>query len=400
MTAVDINNSVGVSIVMPCLNEAQTLKPCVEQAREALEMIAERYRLSGEVLVADNGSTDGSQEIARAAGARVVDVSERGYGAALLGGFAAAKGRYFVMGDSDQSYDFRDAVPMIGKLIDGADVCMGSRFKGEIKPGAMPWKNRYIGNPALSGILRLIYRTPISDSHCGLRALTADAFKDLKLSSTGMEFASEMVLKSSIKGLRIDEVPVTLHPDGRSRPPHLSPWRDGLRHLFYMLMLSPTWLFIGPAALLFVMGSLLFTLLIGNPDLELVRIGNFGFGDHWAIVAAACCILGHQAFIFGMVTMRVGLRNGYFQATSRTASLLRVSSLHAWLNLGLVTMLIGLIWAGIIATGWIQSDFGELDALRPLLATASLIVIGVQTCFAGFLLSVVSGNRINHGLAK
>lgn len=208
---------VSVSIVMPCLNEAATVGQCVVRARAALDQIFEKYRLHGEIIIADNGSTDGSQDIAVRAGAVVVDVDEKGYGAALLGGFRAAKGQYLVMGDSDCSYDFIEAVPMIEKLIAGADMCMGSRFKGEIREGAMPWKNKFIGNPALSGILRLLARTDVSDAHCGLRALTRDAFEEMRLTSTGMEFASEMVMRAAIMKMKIDEVPVTLSPDGRGR---------------------------------------------------------------------------------------------------------------------------------------------------------------------------------------
>ena len=200
-------NPISVAFVLPCLNEARTIEWCIERASQALELINQRFGLSGEVIVADNGSTDGSQELAERAGARVVAVSEKGYGAALLGGFDAAKADYLIMGDSDCSYDFVEAIPMVEKLLEGADVCMGSRFDGEIKPGAMPWKNRYIGNPALSSILRFLFNTNIRDAHCGIRALTRDAYDRLKLSSTGMEFASEMVLKSVLLKLKLSEIP-------------------------------------------------------------------------------------------------------------------------------------------------------------------------------------------------
>jgi len=226
----------GVSIVMPCLNERRSLGHCISVARAALDLIAARYRLSGEILVADNGSTDGSQEFARSLGARVVVVTRLGYGAALRGGFEAAHGRYLIMGDADGSYDFREAVPMVEALMNGADICMGSRFQGSIKPGAMPWKNRYIGNPILTGILNLLFRSGVDDAHCGLRALTKPCFERLRLEGAGMEFASEMIIKASLLDERIEAVPVTLWPDQRDRPPHLRPWRDGWRHLRYLLM--------------------------------------------------------------------------------------------------------------------------------------------------------------------
>src|SRR5919199_4952365 len=236
-----------VSIVMPCLDEREGLAHCIARAYEALEALAVRRGLTGEIIVADNGSTDGSQALARRLGARVVPIARRGYGAALRGGFEAARGRYLVMGDADGSYDFMDAVGMVEALTQGADLCIGSRFKGGIAPGAMPWKNRYIGNPILTGVLNLLFGAHIDDAHCGLRALTKACFGRLRLEGSGMEFASEMIIKATLLGERIVEVPATLARDLRGRPPHLRPWRDGWRHLRYILMLSPHWLFGAPA---------------------------------------------------------------------------------------------------------------------------------------------------------
>jgi len=289
---------VDVSIVIPCLNEAQSLEHCISNARTALFAIHARYDLEGEIIIADNGSDDGSQAIARASGARVVDVPKRGYGAALIGGFSDAKGRYLVMGDADGSYNFLDCVPMIGQLQAGADLCMGSRFAGGIKPGAMPWKNRYIGNPLLTAILNLFFRSGIEDAHCGIRALTADAFKQLQLNSDGMEFASEMVVKASLKRLRIAEVPATLRPDLRDRPPHLRPWRDGWRHLRYMVMLSPTWTFGVPAALGMGIGALV---LVAALISHLVGTGQSSpFGTSWIIVAGFSITCGHFAALMAI----------------------------------------------------------------------------------------------------
>ncbi|MEM7752540.1 MAG: glycosyltransferase family 2 protein [Pseudomonadota bacterium] len=381
---------------MPCLNEAATILPCVQRAQEALQILFERHQLEGEVIVADNGSSDGSQSIAEQAGARVVNVAERGYGAALIGGFAATDATYLVMGDSDCSYDFVEAVPMVERLMDGADFCMGNRFRGEIKDGAMPWKNRYIGNPALSGILRFLFRTRIGDAHCGLRAIRKDALVRLNVSSTGMEFASEMVLKCVLQKMSIAEVSVTLSPDGRGRAPHLNPWRDGLRHLIYMLMLSPNWLFLAPALILFFVGFALTVLLQLAANNEMVLIGGFRFGDHWAIVASAAMILGTQTVVLWLAAMLCGFRDGLRVPTERARRLLDYSRLQTWLLTGLVVMLIGLGWSATIASGWIASNFGALNEIRALIAAFTMVVIGVQTFFAGFLLSMIAGNRSRH----
>ncbi|MEL7254170.1 MAG: glycosyltransferase family 2 protein [Pseudomonadota bacterium] len=386
---------VSVSIVMPCLNEAATIVPCVKRAKEALDILFERHGLTGEVIVADNGSSDGSQGLATEAGARVVDVDEKGYGAALMGGFRAARGQYFVMGDSDCSYDFVEAVPMIEKLVAGADMCMGSRFKGEIREGAMPWKNKYIGNPALSGILRLLVRTDVNDAHCGLRALTRDAFDEMRLSSTGMEFASEMVMKAAIMDMNIAEVPVTLSPDGRGRPPHLNPWRDGFRHLFFMLMLCPSWLFIVPAVGLFAVGLAMMTALLAG-DAGMVSFGPFSIGDHWAVAASAFLILAVQIGAMGIVATAHSYHERIRKPVGAIGAFLKGSKLTHWLFSGLGAMGAGVIWAAAITAGWIGADYGSLDAVRDLIAAFTLIVIGMQVAFTGFLLSIVTGNRLSH----
>ncbi len=386
----------SVAIVMPCLNEAQTISACVSRACEALDLLKEQYQLHGEIIVADNGSTDGSQRLAEEAGARVVNVSQRGYGAALIGGFAATDAAYLVMGDSDCSYDFVEAVPMIGHLMDGADLCMGNRFSGEIKPGAMPWKNRYIGNPALSGILRFLFRTKIGDAHCGLRAIRKDALNRLNLSSTGMEFASEMLLKSVLLKSNIAEVPITLSPDGRGRAPHLNPWRDGLRHLIYMLMLSPTWLFLAPALLLFFIGFAITVLLQLGGDDEMVWIGGFRIGDHWAVVASASMTLATQTVILWLAALMGSYREGLRLPTERARYWLGFSRLQYWILGGASLTLLGAFWVGTITTGWVASNFGALNEMRALIAAFTMVVIGVQVFFSGFLLSILAGNRSRH----
>ncbi|MGH6877875.1 MAG: glycosyltransferase family 2 protein, partial [Rhizomicrobium sp.] len=303
--------ALDVSIIMPCLNEATSLPHCIANARQALAGIEFRYDLTGEIVVADNGSTDGSQALARKLGARVIDVSTKGYGAALIGGCDGAFGRYLLMGDADGSYDFLDGVAMIGRLIDGADLCMGSRFQGGIAPGAMPWKNRYIGNPVLTGILNLFFRSGIDDAHCGLRAITKEAFHDLGLSGMGMEFASEMIVKASLKKVRIDQAPATLSPDLRRRAPHLRPWRDGWRHLRYLLMLSPTWLFGVPGLLAMAIA----TLVLGAASLFALGVvhGISFFGTSWTIVAGYLFTVGHFCLIMALATQFYGVRRGYRQ---------------------------------------------------------------------------------------
>ena len=392
--------SISVPFVMPCLNEAATLEPCIRRAQQALAEVRHRYGLSGEVIVADNGSVDGSQQIARRCGARVVEVHERGYGAALIGGFGAAQAQYLVMGDSDCSYDFLEAVPMVGELLNGADLCMGSRFRGEIRPGAMPWKNRYIGNPALSGILRLLFGTTISDAHCGMRALTRSTYERLNLSATGMEFASEMVLKSALLGVTIAEVPVTLSPDQRGRPPHLKPWRDGFRHLIYMLLLSPTWLFLLPAAGLFVFGfAVLATLLLAG-DAEMARIGPLAIGNHWAVAGSAALVIAVQVAVMGLLALLYSYREGLRRPGPRARAFLNRSRLELWLLAGLGLMAVGGAWAGGITADWVAADFGALNRMRGLMAAATLIVIGAQLFFSGFMMSILSGNRARHAAAR
>ena len=263
-------NELELSIVMPCLNEAETLEVCIRKAQESLR----KDEISGEVVIADNGSEDGSQEIAERLGARVVPVSGRGYGAALHGGFEAARGRFVIMGDADDSYDFSSLMPFVEKLREGYDLVMGNRFLGGIEPGAMPPLHRYLGNPVLTGIGRLFFRSPAGDFHCGLRGFRRDAILGLGLQTTGMEFASEMVVKSTLMGLRIAEVPTTLSPDGRSRPPHLRSWRDGWRHLRFLLLYSPRWLFLYPGAVLMLLGLVSGALLLAVLPLMLALAGS------------------------------------------------------------------------------------------------------------------------------
>jgi len=380
-----------VTIVMPCLNEAQSLRHCMANAFEALDRIHRIHGLAGEVVIADNGSTDGSQALAASLGARVVSVSRKGYGAALIGGFNAAYGRFLVMGDCDGSYDFTDAVPMIGKLLDGADLCMGSRFKGGIAPGAMPWKNRYIGNPLLTGVLNLFFRSGIDDAHCGLRAIRKTSYAQLGLTSDGMEFASEMVIKASLLGLTIDEVPATLSPDLRDRAPHLRPWRDGWRHLRYLVMLSPTWVFGLPA----VLALLASAIILGGAISHQVGLlpGKGYFGDSWVILGGFLAALGHLALIMALATHLHGVNQGYRKMRPLLRKYGSVLTLEAALLAGVGLLIVS--GGGFLMTGynWAQGGYVALPSALPMTLAAAIGAIGCQSLMGGFLLAIIAGHK-------
>ena len=385
------DGTLAVSIVMPCLNETESLAHCIANARVALASIKQRYDLDGEIVIADNGSTDGSQALAASLGARVVDVTAKGYGAALIGGFRQARGRFLVMGDADGSYDFLDAVPMIGKLVDGAELCMGSRFKGGIKPGAMPWKNRYIGNPALTGVLNLFFRTGISDAHCGIRAITREAFNRLKLTGSGMEFASEMVIKASLANLRVAEVPATLSPDLRQRAPHLRPWRDGWRHLRYLFMLSPSWAF-GVPAMTMILAALT---ILSISVLHFVGVipQEVFFGDSWTIVAGFLLTTGHIGLIMQAATHFYGVKQGYRTLNPWFGKLARVLTLEHALVIGGAFIVTSAGCLAAIGVWWRDLGFAALPTTVPLVCAVTIGAIGLQTALGGFLLAVISGNE-------
>jgi hypothetical protein len=378
---------------MPCLDEVRTLPQCIEWAQQALETLRCEHGLSGEVLISDNGSTDGSVELAESLGARVVSCPVRGYGAALRFGTLAASGRYVVMGDADASYDFRDAVKMIEKLEQGYEICMGSRFSGTIMPGAMPWKNRYIGNPVLTGILNLFFRSGFSDAHCGLRALTKQAFLHINPTSMGMEYASEMVIKAALLKCRSTEVPIVLRPDGRDRPPHLKPFRDGWRHLRYLIMLSPAWLYLLPGLLLMGMGGAIFGLLLSVGPGEVVSLGALWLGDHWMPLAMGMIVCGYLSVLFAMAATLVGIRNGYRRVTKPLSVLYRCSRLETLLVVALVFVVVGVGLVGDVVLTWAQGSFGTLSKQRQMTAGATALVLGGQSFFGAFLLSVIAGNE-------
>jgi glycosyltransferase involved in cell wall biosynthesis len=393
LTAVLGDHAYGpdVSIVMPCLDEAKSLPACLANARAALERLHAELGLSGEIVIADNGSTDGSQLIARALGARVVDVERRGYGAALIGGMQAANGAYLVMGDADGSYDFTEAVAMVRALVEGADLCMGSRFRGGIEPGAMPWKNRYIGNPVLTFILNFFFGARVGDAHCGLRALTKGCFERLALGGSGMEFASEMIIKAALKRQIIAEAPATLRRDLRDRPPHLRPWRDGWRHLRYLLMLSPAWVFAAPAAAaaalsLIILGVAGSSALFGAPKVS-------PFGNYWIILAGALLGLSHIAILLAMASHLYGRRQGYRRPSIWEARFARWATLEAMLVSGAGAVAMGFaILLGVLGY-WSGHHFAAMNSVLPAVLGTTLIVLGAQNSLGGFLLAIVNGNE-------
>jgi glycosyltransferase involved in cell wall biosynthesis len=376
--------SLELSIIMPCLNEAETLERCIVKARAFLE----RSGIAGEVLIGDNGSTDGSQEIARAAGARVVDIPVRGYGAALYGAVMAAQGRYCIMGDSDDSYDFSRLDPFVAALRGGADLVMGNRFLGGIRPGAMPWKNRYIGNPILSGLGRLLFRTPIRDFHCGLRGFSRAAFLRMNMRTTGMEFASEMVIKATIQRMNIVEVPTTLDKDGRSRPPHLRPWRDGWRHLRFMLLFSPKWLFLYPGVALMLGGLVIGGTLIARPlDVQGVRLSSGTL-----IYAVMIIEVGFQALLFAVMSRAYAVQEGLVPPSARLRLVERVLSLETGIIVGLGLMAVGALLLAYALGTWSHAGFGDLNAeqiVRIVISSSLAISMGFQVMFSSFLLSTL-----------
>ena len=377
-----------VSIVMPCMNESLTLPEAVKTAREAVSELQNKG-FTSEIIIADNGSTDGSTDIAHQLGCRVVHVSARGYGNALMNGIEECHGKYIVMGDSDATYDFRESVVMVEKLAEGYDVCMGSRFKGKIISGAMPWKNRWIGNPVLTGILNLFFRSGLSDAHCGLRAFTKYAFEKMELTSPGMEFASEMVVKAALMNLKRTEVPVTLHPDNRGRPPHLRPWRDGWRHLKFLLVYSPLWCFIIPSLLAVGFGSILLVALLFTPPDENFWLGPIWFGDHWLILAASAIILGYHLWISGMTAVV------YFSRRLSTLPNKFISFANSFMTIenmcliGAILVLVGLVAVGYVFVKWTAVGFGQINMIRLMTLGVTLLTIGIQSFFSGFLVSII-----------
>jgi glycosyltransferase involved in cell wall biosynthesis len=375
---------IELSIVMPCLNEARTVGRCVDLALQSLKSMG----IPGEVVVADNGSSDGSQELAVRHGARVIAVQRRGYGSALQAGIAAAHGKYIVMGDADDSYDFGRLEPFVEKLRGGHDLVMGNRFQGGIQPGAMPWLHRYIGNPVLSGILNLFFHSPIRDAHCGLRAFRKDAYDRLGLTTTGMEFASEMVVKACLQRQKIAEVPTILRPDGRDRPPHLRSFRDGWRHLRFMLLHCPLWLYLIPALFLLGGGAALMAWLTPGPR----ALGGVILDVHTMLFGALAVLLGYQIFWYWACARFFGYANGMLPAQTWSKRFTDYFSLERGLVTGLILLACGFALNVWLASQWYSSYLGSPElptTLRLALWGLTSMVLGVQTIFSSFLLSML-----------
>jgi glycosyltransferase involved in cell wall biosynthesis len=387
-SGLDPGQGIEVSVVMPCLNEAETLATCIEKAQRSLREL----NVSGEIVIADNGSTDGSQEIARQLGARVVDVAAKGYGNALMGGIAAAAGKYVIMGDADDSYEFSSLGPFIDKLRAGYELVMGNRFRGGIKSGAMPPLHRYLGNPVLTFIGRLFFHSPVGDFHCGLRGFSKAAVTKLDLRTTGMEFASEMVVKATLQKMRIAEVPTTLSPDGRSRPPHLRSWRDGWRHLRFLLLFSPRWLFLYPGALLMIAGLLVAAWLLPGPRV----VGGISFGVHTLLYAAMAVILGFQAIVFAMFTKVFAISEGLLPEDPRLDRAMTFVTLEVGLIVGLLLLLLGLAGSIYAVVFWDEHSFGPLDPARTLrfvIPSVTALMLGCQILLSSFFLSILGLRR-------
>jgi len=377
-----------VSVVMPCLNEAETLETCIRKAQRALR----EANLAGEIVIADNGSSDGSVEMAERLGARVVRVEARGYGNALMGGIAAASGKYIVMGDADDSYDFGHVPQFVEQLRKGADVVMGNRFQGGIEPGAMPFLHKYVGNPVLSGIGKLLFKSPIGDFHCGLRGFSKSAFARMGLRTTGMEFASEMVVKAALLGLSVAEVPTRLSPDGRSRPPHLRTWRDGWRHLRFLLLYSPRWLFLYPGMALMLVGSQLGLWLLPAPR----PVGSVTFDVHTLVYAAAFVLLGFQAIAFAVFTKVFAISEGLLPPDPTLDKLFQYITLEVGLAVGALLTIAGLMISVYALGAWGSKHFGALDyshTMRLVIPAALFLALGAQTIFASFFMSVLGLRR-------
>lgn len=380
--------AIEVSVVMPCLNEAATLETCIRKAQAALA----EGQIEGEIVIADNGSTDGSIDIAQRLGARVVQVAARGYGNALMGGIAASAGKFIIMGDADDSYDFGDIHKFVAQLRKGSQLVMGNRFRGGIKPGAMPALHQYLGNPALTRIGRLFFHSPVGDFYCGLRGFRKDAYSTLGLRTTGMEFATEMVVKATLLKLKIDEVPTTLSPDGRGRPPHLRTWRDGWRTLRFFLLYSPRWLFLYPGLALMITGIILGLWLLPSPR----TLGTVTFDVHTMLYCAAMVLLGFQAITFAVFTKLFAITEGLLPPDPALDRLFRYINLEVGLGIGGLLVLAGLASSVIAVRTWGLQHFGPLDyarTMRIVIPAALLLILGVQTIFSSFFLSVLGLRR-------
>jgi glycosyltransferase involved in cell wall biosynthesis len=374
-----------VSVILPCLNEAETMATCVGKALATLR----RLGLRCEVVVIDNGSSDGSPDIAARCGARVVHEPRRGYGSALMRGAEEARAPFIIMADADDSYDLTDLERFVDGLSAGNDLVMGTRTRGTIRPGAMPWLHRWVGNPLLTGLLNLLFRARVSDAHCGMRAFTKDAYRRMQLQTTGMEFASEMIIKAALANMRIAEIPITLHPDGRSRPPHLRSFRDGWRHLRFMLLFSPTYLFVLPGLICIAFGLLPLVALSGGPQ----RVLGLNFDVHYMVLGSLLTVLGFQIVTTGLFAKAYSHAARLYAPDRTLRVLLRYFNLERGLLLGIAVFLAGFVIDAAILVRWLESGRATLDAVRPALQASTLMIVGAQTAVASFFLGLLAVPR-------
>lgn len=382
---IDQKNNIELSIIIPCLDEAETIEVCIKKAKKFLV----KNNISGEVVVGDNGSKDGSIEIVKRNRAQLAHINTKGYGAALMGAIEASRGEFIIMGDADDSYDFSNLMPFVLKLREGYDLVMGNRFKGGIKKGAMPFLHKNLGNPVLSFIGRLFFNIEIKDFHCGLRGFKKDSIKKLELRTTGMEFASEMIVKASIFNLKMTEVPTILSKDGRSRPPHLRTWRDGWRHLKFLLMYSPKWLFFYPGIALFLVSTLLFIIISINP----IHTRELTFDLHTLTYCGAGTILSYQILSFSFLSRIYAISQGLIPVEKKILNIFKFLNLEKGLLIGLFIFILGFLLSLDLFMAWKQEDYGDINDLsasfRILIPSIVMIIIGIQTIFLSFLSSII-----------
>ncbi|MFC5195295.1 glycosyltransferase family 2 protein [Bizionia hallyeonensis] len=379
-----MSEKIELSIVMPCLNEAETLEICIRKAQSFLI----KNHVRGEIIIADNGSTDGSQNIANLLNAQIVTILEKGYGSALRGGIKAASGKYIIMADADDSYDFESLLPFLTTLRSGSDFVIGNRFKGGIEKGAMPFLHKYLGNPVLSFLGRLFFRIEIGDFHCGLRGFSKEAYLKMNLKTTGMEFASEMIVKSKLNNLSMVEVPTKLHQDGRTRPPHLNTWRDGWRHLRFLLLYSPTWLFLIPGITLMVLGFCVSVLLIIQP----VIIKHIMLDIHTLLYSSSMILIGFQFFVFYALTKIYAVENGLLPKSNRYNKLFKYLNLETGLITGGVFLIIGITLSFYGFSIWKDTHFGNLNpshTFRIIIPAVFTILFGMQIIFFSLFFSIL-----------
>lgn len=373
-----------LSVVMPCLNEAETLATCIQKAQGFFEC----ENVHGEVIIADNGSTDGSQQIANDLNATVINILQKGYGSALRGGIEASNGKFIIMGDADDSYDFTNLMPYILKLREGNDLVIGNRFKGGIKKGAMPFLHKYLGNPVLSFIGRLFFKSKIGDFHCGLRGFSKEAYYKMELKTTGMEFASEMIVKASLKNLKIAEVPTILSPDGRSRPPHLNTWRDGWRHLRFLVLYSPNWLFLIPGMILMLFGLIASVLLINGP----IAVGSVNFDVHTLLFTSGLFLIGFQFILFYGLTKVFTVENELLPKSNKYDRLFKFINLEKGLIVGLLLVVIGIFLSIAAYSDWQAISFGNINTtsvFRMVIPAVTLMLLGIQIILFSLFFSIL-----------